>query len=117
MLTILAQENTQRRPVCNIIYILSNRKISSTCSSSSSRFLLLLQLPDLFLLSSMPHYETSPLIGQREPYHLRQARRHHSGLIYDCMDQIIKSPAEHRQRLAAHLQLPVHTGVSKSESP
>lgn len=67
------------------------------------RFFLLLQLPDLFLFPSMPHYKTSPLIGQREPYHLRRARRHRSGLIYDCTDQIIKSPADHRQRLAAHL--------------
>ncbi len=80
------------------------------------RFFLLLRLPDLFLFPSMPHYETSPLIGQREPYHLRRARRHHSGLIYDCTDQIIKSPAEHRQRLAAHFQLPAHTGAGKSES-
>lgn len=51
-----------------------------------------------FLLSSRPHFQTSPLIGQREAYHLRRALRHHSGLIYDCMAQIIKSAAEHRPR-------------------
>lgn len=57
-----------------------------------------LHLPSIFLFPRMPHFETSPLIRERKPYHLRRARRHHSELIYDCMAQIIKSSAEHRLR-------------------
>lgn len=89
---------TRRIRSWTLRYFVSVCRLQARSQVLPPRFSLLLHLPSLFLFPRMPHFETSPLIGQRKLYHLRRARRHHSGLIYDCIVQIIKSSAEHRPR-------------------